>query len=127
MHELSVTQVILETALRHAPPRTQVTDLYLVIGELSSYVDDSVQFYWDMISAGTAAAGARLHFKRIPTEMTCQVCDHHYSPRTALTCPPCDSLQVTVSDGDAFYLDAIEVTRTAEVDMPQSTPGAPGD
>ncbi|MCJ7724498.1 MAG: hydrogenase maturation nickel metallochaperone HypA, partial [Anaerolineales bacterium] len=67
MHELSVTQSVLEIALRHARQNNarRITDLYLVIGELASIVDDSVQFYWDMISKDTIAEGARLHFKRL--------------------------------------------------------------
>ena len=67
MHELPVTESILENTLRHArgAKAVGVTDVYLVIGQLSSIIDDSVQFYWDMISEGTIAEGASLHFKRI--------------------------------------------------------------
>ncbi|MCB9457970.1 MAG: hydrogenase maturation nickel metallochaperone HypA, partial [Anaerolineaceae bacterium] len=55
MHELSVTQSILEIALRYGNQNgaKHITHLYLVIGDLSSIVDDSVQFYWDIISRGT--------------------------------------------------------------------------
>jgi hydrogenase nickel incorporation protein HypA/HybF len=60
MHELMVTESILEIALRHAGQAgaVRVTDLFLVVGDLSSIVDDSVQFYWDFVSEGTAAEGA---------------------------------------------------------------------
>jgi|GEM_PF-5568018 len=52
MHELSVTESVLEIACRHAgkAQAKRVTDIYLVIGRLSSIVDDSVQFYWNLIS-----------------------------------------------------------------------------
>ena len=74
MHELVVTENILEIALRHARAAgaVRVSDIYLVIGELSSIVDDSVQFYWDFISEGTAASGSSLHFRRVPAKMSCQ-------------------------------------------------------
>jgi len=57
MHELAVTEGLLEICLRHAEEARakRVTDLYLVIGELSSIVDDSIQFYWEMISLDTLA------------------------------------------------------------------------
>jgi len=111
MHELSVTEHLLEITLRHAGQAgaAQVTDLYLVIGELSSIVDESVQFYWDIVSEGTPAAGAKLHFRRVAAELACQACGERYSPRQALTCPACGSEQVRVTAGEEFYLDAIDV------------------
>jgi len=120
MHELAVTEQIKEIALRHARAAgaERVTDLYLVIGDLSSIVDDSVQFYWDFVSEGTAAAGARLHFRRIPAEMACQACGHDYSPGEALLCPRCDSGRVRIVAGDEFYLEAIDV----EAGSPAGTP-----
>ena len=78
MHELSITESILEIALRHSGEQ-RITDLRLVIGELSTLVDESVQFYWDIVSEGTPAAGATLHFRRVPAQLTCQTCGHSYS------------------------------------------------
>ncbi len=59
MHEMSVTQSLLEIALRHAEQADaqRITRLNLIIGELASVVDNSVQFYWDIISKETIAAG----------------------------------------------------------------------
>jgi hydrogenase nickel incorporation protein HypA/HybF len=113
MHELMVTESILEIALRHAQDagEVRITDLYLVIGELSSVVDDSVQFYWDFVSEGTAAEGATLHFQRIPAEMTCQSCGCAYSPTNSLTCPSCESHDARITAGLEFYMEAIDVSR----------------
>lgn len=109
MHELPVTQSILELALEHAPPEARITDLYLVIGDLASIVDDSVQFYWDLISAGTAAAGASLHFRRVAARICCHDCGAEYSPDDALACPACHSNRVVVIAGEEFYLESIAV------------------
>lgn len=112
MHELMVTESLLEIALRHAreAEAPRITDLYLVIGELSSVIDDSVQFYWDIVSEGTAAEGATLHFRRILAEMACQECAETYDPKASLTCPACGSNKVRVVSGQEFYLEAIEVS-----------------
>jgi hydrogenase nickel incorporation protein HypA/HybF len=109
MHELSVTQSLLDITLRHADGK-RVTDIYLVMGQLSSFVDESVQFYWDMMSEGTLAEKARLHFQRIPAEMRCQDCDERFGiGREDFTCPKCGSAKVEVVAGDEFLIESIEV------------------
>lgn len=109
MHELSVTESILDITLRHAGGKV-VTDIYLVVGQMSSIVDDSVSFYWDFVSQGTTAQTARLHFRRIPAEFACQDCDQRYPPSELdLACPACGSTQVRLVKGDEFYVEAIEV------------------
>ncbi len=112
MHELPVTESILKIAVRHAEDAgaTRVTDLYLVIGQLASIVDDSVQFYWDIISKDTLAQGAQLHFRRVPTELVCLNCSQRYAPtKDELACPNCGSVAVKVTAGEEFYLEAIDV------------------
>jgi len=110
MHELAITENILDITLKHANGQ-KVTDLYLVIGQLSSIIDDSVQFYWDTISKGTLAEGAELHFKRIPTELLCRDCQTHFSPGPDnYACPKCGSNRVMIVAGEEFYLESIEVT-----------------
>ncbi|WP_420642164.1 hydrogenase maturation nickel metallochaperone HypA [Candidatus Leptofilum sp.] len=115
MHELAVTESILEIALRHAEgsKATHITDLYLVVGELASIVDDSVQFYWDFVSEGTIAAGATLHFRRVTAQMQCQNCQHTYAPRESLPCPACGSTHCKVIAGEEFYLESIEIDQPA--------------
>jgi hydrogenase nickel incorporation protein HypA/HybF len=112
MHELAVTQSILEISLRHAQKADakRVTDINLVIGQFSSIVDDSVQFYWDIIANGTLAEGAILHFDRIPGEMTCGSCGHTFHPSDkAFECPACASGFVRISKGDEFRVESIDV------------------
>jgi hydrogenase nickel incorporation protein HypA/HybF len=112
MHELTITESLLEIALRHArnANATKITDLYLVIGQLSSIVDDSVQFYWGIIAKDTQAEGAKLHFKRIPTEILCLDCSHQYFPGdNTMACPNCESIKVKIISGEEFYLEAINV------------------
>jgi hydrogenase nickel incorporation protein HypA/HybF len=112
MHELAVTQSILEIALRHADNQKakRITDLFIVMGEWSSTVDDSIQFYWDMISDGTIAKGAVLHFARNPVVIMCIDCGNTYTPNSReLLCPNCSSTRIKVKTGEEFYLEAIEI------------------
>jgi hydrogenase nickel incorporation protein HypA/HybF len=120
MHELAVTESILEIALRHSGEAgaQRITDLHLVIGELSTIIDESVQFYWDFVSEGTPAAGATLHFRRVPAQLTCQTCGHSYSPRQSLPCPACGSEDIRVVAGEEFYLEAIDVEQLPVGQLP---------
>ncbi len=112
MHELPVTENILNIALRHAEQAgaTRITELHIVIGQLASIVDDSVQFYWDIISKGSLAEGARLHFRRVPAEMLCLNCNQRYAPtKDELACPNCGGVAVKIVAGEEFFLEAIDV------------------
>ncbi|HUH96338.1 MAG TPA: hydrogenase maturation nickel metallochaperone HypA [Anaerolineales bacterium] len=120
MHELPVTQSILEISLRHAQQAgaKRITDLYLLIGQLSYVVDDSVQFYWDMIAKGTIAEGATLHFQRVPVEFLCLDCDRRYPvDGENLACPRCGSTRVKVASGDEFRLESIDVETGDAADL----------
>ncbi|MBN1966173.1 MAG: hydrogenase maturation nickel metallochaperone HypA [Anaerolineae bacterium] len=112
MHELAVTHSLLKIAVDHAEKAgaIRIKELHLVIGELSSIVDDSVQFYWDMVSEGTIAYGALLDFKRIPAALRCDDCEHEFPlDRERFTCPNCGSKRVNVARGDEFFLESIDV------------------
>jgi hydrogenase nickel incorporation protein HypA/HybF len=112
MHELAVTEEILRVALEHAEraQATRITDIHLVIGALSSIVDDSVQFYFDFLSPDTIAAGAQLHFERIAARLRCRQCGREFEPQERdYTCPHCGALGGEVIAGREFFLDSMEV------------------
>ena len=120
MHELPATQSILEISLRHAQQAgaKRVTDLYLLIGQLSYFVDDSVQFYWDMIAKDTMAEGATLHFQRVPAEFLCRECGHRYPvDGENLACPNCQSTNVKLAAGDEFRLESIDIETDDDPDV----------
>jgi hydrogenase nickel incorporation protein HypA/HybF len=113
MHELPITQgildVVLATAAQAGVPRVLAVDL--VIGTLSGIVDDSVQFYFDILSQGTVAEGAALRIRHEPGEALCLACGHrfHVSPPLVPLCPQCDSSRLQVQGGRAMRVESIEV------------------
>lgn len=130
MHELPVTESILNIALQYAEREraTSIKDLYLVIGDLSSIVDESVQFYWDIISRDTLAEGAVLHFERTPMQMVCFDCGKTYRPEPGtLACPGCGSTYVQVAGGDDFRLEAITIEKDeVKREAPEAAPSVDG-
>ncbi len=113
MHELAVTQGILETVLetarQHGGPKIIAIDL--VVGDLSSIVDDSVQFYFDILSQNTLAESAALRFRREPAVAVCQGCGHRFETNAPLLpqCPACGSVRLQVTGGREFYVESIEI------------------
>lgn len=114
MHELAITESILSIAEQAAQENhgTKVADIYLVIGQLSSIVDDSLQFYWDHISHGTVCEGAKLHFERHPAILRCNSCDYQYSLGEILQpCPNCQSVDIFIEGGEELLVHHIDILR----------------
>ena len=109
MHELAVTQSVLDLAVKNGGNK-KIKQVNLVIGQFSSIVDDSVQFYWEIVSKDTLAEGSQLHFERIPGEMTCQACGFVFRPTDeTFDCPSCSSPFVRITRGEEFQVDSIDV------------------
>lgn len=114
MHELAVTESILKTSLEYADKEQakRVTDVFLVIGKLSSYVDDSIQFYWDYVSKDTICSKSKLHFDRIPARMLCLDCHTEFVLTDDLSpCPKCGSAQLKILTGEEFRIDSIQIEK----------------
>jgi hydrogenase nickel incorporation protein HypA/HybF len=112
MHELPVTQDILRIVKEHAEKAnaSRITDITIVVGDMSSFINDSIQFYFDQLSPDTIAEGATLHFKRIQTRFRCRQCNTEFNPdRIDWRCPECGALGGEVIAGKEFYVESIEV------------------
>ena len=117
MHELSVTEEILKIALEHARQAhaDRVLRVDLVVGELTGFSGESIQFYFDLLSRGTEAEKAALSIKRIPTRARCRACQEEFSPDGMnWACPRCGDLMEEVVSGKEFYVHSIEVESKPE-------------
>jgi hydrogenase nickel incorporation protein HypA/HybF len=112
MHELSVTEQLLNVVLDHARRASahRVLKVNLVVGDLTSFVDESIQFYFDLLSKDTEAEKASLEISRIPARVRCQQCKHEYTPDTMdWFCPMCGGWVEKVLAGREFYVESIDV------------------
>lgn len=117
MHEMSVTQSILDIAIKHAQQAgaLRIRQINLIIGEMSGIVDDSVQFYFDFLSKDTMAEGAKLAFDRRPAVYRCHECETTYGPQGLdWTCPACGALAFEVLSGREFRVESIEVDESVD-------------
>ena len=113
MHELSITQSVLDIVLRHAKQSNaqRVLGINLVIGDLTGFVDESIQFYFDFMSKDTLAEGAKLNFDRIPARVRCTSCGSEYIPPDSRlwACPECEALGGEIISGREFSVASIEI------------------
>jgi hydrogenase nickel incorporation protein HypA/HybF len=112
MHELSITQSMLDLVLGEAEKAEakSVAKINLVIGEMTGVVGQCVQFYFDFLSKGTAAQGAALAFKVVPTTAKCRKCGKNFELREFdWTCPHCQSNNMEIIAGKELFVESIEV------------------
>jgi hydrogenase nickel incorporation protein HypA/HybF len=112
MHELGITQQVLEIAVDKATEAgaQKVKYIDLVIGDMSGFLCESVQFYFDFLANGTVASGAQLRFRHIPIEVRCRHCSRKFFPEgDKWNCPDCGERDVEILTGKEFYLESLEV------------------
>jgi hydrogenase nickel incorporation protein HypA/HybF len=109
MHEMSITQGIIDLCLEHAGGR-QIRSLDVEIGELSSVVPEAIEFCFEACSRETLLEGAKLTIFRIPGKGLCQECGRE-TPLTELygSCRHCNSNRVTIMAGEELRVREIEV------------------
>jgi hydrogenase nickel incorporation protein HypA/HybF len=115
MHELAVTESILNIVLKHAESNgvAKVVGINLRIGELSDLQNKWIQRYFDYLSKGTLADGAILKIERTPIVFQCQSCHREFhgsfGPGKDVSCPKCGSTSVTLIGGREYFIKNIEV------------------
>ncbi len=112
MHELGVAESIVNIALAKAgeAQASKVIKINLVVGELSGFVPDCIQFYFESLSKDTIAQGAKLHFESVPAELRCRDCSTVFQPQdTAWTCPKCAGRSIEIFKGRELYIESMEV------------------
>jgi hydrogenase nickel incorporation protein HypA/HybF len=73
MRELTLTQILLDTALENANSR-RILNITLLIGPFSEEREESIRFYWRDLAKGTPGEGAKLNFEHINAEPRCLAC-----------------------------------------------------
>ena len=112
MHELSVTEGILNIALDEAGKHNvkHITSIKLKIGNLSGVMPQLIQDYFDLLTKDTVADGAKLVIERIPAAIMCEEChEESIIDKFKLRCPKCNSIEVKITSGKEFYIDSMEV------------------
>lgn len=108
MHELAVTEEIIRIVSEVSNGR-KVKEIVLVIGDLSSFVDESIEFYFNQLTKSTNLKDAKLSFKRVRVKLRCYKCENEFNPDETYVCPNCKSIGGDIIEGREFYIESIEV------------------
>lgn len=107
MHELPVVLDIVRVMDEEAGKNgmKEITRISLVIGELSSIIDESVQMYFEIAAKDHPCEGAKLVFEHRPAMLKCQSCGKEFPHEKNFQCPDCggDS-NLIKGTGREFYI-----------------------
>jgi hydrogenase nickel incorporation protein HypA/HybF len=115
MHELPVTEKILDIIVSHAQRNNvqKVVSVNLRVGELSDLENEWIQHYFDYLAKDSVAEGAKLVIERVPVVMHCNGCGESFQvdvkAMKEIQCGNCDSKDYTLVSGKDYYIKDMEV------------------
>jgi hydrogenase nickel incorporation protein HypA/HybF len=114
MHELQVTQSILDTVLEaaRAGGLRRVARIHLVVGELNELRQEWIQHYFDHLSEGSAAQGATILVEEVPAGFACHDCGGQFQVQMSevdtVRCPGCRGTNLSLARGREFLIRDVE-------------------
>lgn len=112
MHELAITQSILEISLQAAAQQhaARIREIRLRMGPFSGVVPECVQMYLDVLAKGTPAEGAKIKVTTVPLKVLCRDCGREGEiDRAHIACSYCGSLRLKRLSGKEFMVESLEV------------------
>lgn len=109
MHELTITQGIVETCELNAGGR-KVVEVVLQIGALSGVMPEAVEFCFEACTRDTLLEGARLVIVRIGAKARCLRCRAEFPLQGYFDpCPRCCALGNEILAGEELRIMEIEI------------------
>jgi hydrogenase nickel incorporation protein HypA/HybF len=109
MHEMALTQSLVEAVCEHAAGR-RVHSVRLEVGALCAVVPDAMTFCFELATEGTVAEGALLDVDILPGAARCRSCDAHFELTDPILLCPCGSADVEVLAGRDLRILSMEVS-----------------
>ncbi|WP_424862555.1 hydrogenase maturation nickel metallochaperone HypA [Streptomyces sp. MMS24-I29] len=108
MHELSITQGIVEAVCERADGRP-VRAVRVRVGILTAVVPEAMRFCFDLTTAGTAAEDALLEIDHVPGRAHCRACETDFLLNDLVLLCPCGSSDVDVTSGRELQIVSMRV------------------
>jgi hydrogenase nickel incorporation protein HypA/HybF len=108
MHELALTQNIVETVAAHAQGR-RVRRVTLEIGGFTCVTPSALQFCFEVAALGTPLEGARLEIIQIEARARCRACGDTFVQHEFAEPCPCGAQEFTRISGEELRVKQYEV------------------
>ncbi|MGD0355401.1 MAG: hydrogenase maturation nickel metallochaperone HypA [Dehalococcoidia bacterium] len=117
MHELALTQDILDTVVKYAGQTNshKVVTIVLRLGALRDIQREWLQYYFNFIRKGTVAEEAEILVIVNPIVFSCRACGREFEIERDrlydedIACPDCSSKNYILISGTEFRIEGIEV------------------
>lgn len=119
MHELGITQEILNAAIKAAEEAdgVAINDVAISVGEMTEVVEFALQFNWEVVRQDTIASDATLTVTMIPPKSVCKACGVEFShDKWDMTCPECGALLCEMIEGRELRIDTIDITTPEDLE-----------
>lgn len=108
MHELAITQSVVDAVCVHAAGK-RVHSVRVRVGALCAVVPDAMEFCFGLAAEGTLADGARLELEIEPGSARCRTCGDDFALSEPILLCPCGSADVEVLTGRDLRILTMEV------------------
>ena len=108
MHELSITQSVVDTVNERMAGQ-RVVSLRLEVGRLSGVVPDAMRFCFELVTDKTVLEGARLDIDETAGRAHCRGCGQDFTLTDLILLCPCGSADVDVTAGRELVIKSVEV------------------
>lgn len=113
MHELSITQSIVQACAEHAGA-ARVIRVTLEVGTLSCVMPDALRFCYDVVTEGTSLQGSKLEIFRVPGFSRCRDCGAEVRMDDMLSTCSCGSVNLErPRGGDQLRVKSMEIEEAA--------------
>jgi hydrogenase nickel incorporation protein HypA/HybF len=113
MHELSIVQSIVDTAVNSARQANarRVLKVHLRLGALSGVVKDSLLFCYSFSTRDTILEGSSLEIEELPVIIHCSPCNEGrvLPDIQQFRCPVCNTPSGDVRQGKELEIGALEI------------------
>lgn len=108
MHELAITQNVVDAVVDHVGGRT-VTAVHLCVGQLSGVVPDAMRFCYEMVTESTPLAGSDLDIEQPAGQAFCRTCQRDFAVDDLILLCDCGSADVEVVSGRELRVTSVDV------------------